>query len=250
MAKKFAVLGSPIAHSLSPKIHEFVFSKLSLPHEYKRFELSSGLAAFLAEHSDFSGFSVTMPLKDEAFELAIQHSPVAIKTRSVNTLLKSENGYHGYNTDVYGIQQAVGFQPASVAVLGSGATARSALAAFPEAKKFVFARNLDAAAKIAEEFGAIVVDFEDALEAELVVSTLPAGVLPELIPAGIGIKTLLDVAYTNPSVPCQRYVSGLEMLIQQAIAQQRIFNFGDETQELANEPELLEGLLAMLIVAK
>lgn len=250
MAKKYAVLGSPIAHSLSPKIHSYVFEKLNLAHHYESFDLAAGLEEFLAQHADFSGFSVTMPLKDEAYSLATTHSLLALQTQSVNTLLKVEVGYQGFNTDVYGIQAAVGFRPDTVAVLGSGATARSALAAFPMAKKLIFARNSNASKQLALQFKAEVVDLATALNSELVVSTLPAGALLELIPVGSKLRTLLDVTYTNPRVECERYISGLEMLIHQAISQQRIFQHGSESDRLDNEAELLEGLMTLLIVAK
>jgi shikimate dehydrogenase len=250
MTEKYAVLGSPIAHSLSPKIHRYVFEKLNLPHQYESFELAADLVEFVGKHEDFSGFSVTMPLKDEAYSLATTHSLLALQTQSVNTLLKVEVGYQGFNTDVFGIQKAVGHRPDTVAVLGSGATARSALAAFPQARKLVFARNTAAANQLALQFKAEVVDLANALSAEVVVSTLPAGVLPGLISPDSKLKTLLDVAYTNPEIACQRYVSGLEMLIHQAIAQQRIFQHGSESEPLDSEAELLEGLFKQLIVAK
>ena len=62
--------------------------------------------------------------------------------------------------------------------------------------------------------------------------------------------TLLDVAYTNPQIPADRYVSGLAMLIHQAVAQQRIFQFGNEETLLKNEAELVEELFLDLNVAK
>lgn len=250
MTKKYAVLGSPIEHSLSPKIHALCFSRTLIAASYLRFEVSRDLGGFLANHLDFSGFSLTMPLKEEGFAVADSLSVLARKTRCVNTLLLSSKGYSGFNTDVYGIQMAVGFEPAEIAVLGSGATARSALAAFPEANKLIFARNASVASEIAKEFDATNVTLAEALSAEVVVSTLPTGVLPELIGNGVELKTLLDVAYTNPTLQAENYVSGLEMLIHQAIAQQRIFQFGDEDQELDKESELLEELYELLIMAK
>ena len=100
------------------------------------------------------------------------------------------------------------------------------------------------------EFDAGSVSFKEAVSAEVVISTLPPGVLPGLA-AGIEIPgTLLYVAYTNPALPCGACVSGLLMLIHQAIGQQRLFNFGDENLELENEAELLEGLLKLLSMAK
>ena len=250
MTKKYAVLGSPIQHSLSPKIHNLVFSRLASDASYESFEVRDNLEQFLLEKPDFAGFSLTMPLKDQAFSFAKSLSPLAIRTRSVNTLLRTEDGYKGFNTDVFGIQMAVNQDPQEIAVLGSGATARSALAAYGDAKKVIYARNEQLADELASEFDATVVSLADALNKELVISTLPKGILPELISGQKPLQTILDVAYTNPKIPAKRYISGLEMLIHQAIYQQRIFHFASEETALRNESELIEELFELLLVAK
>jgi shikimate dehydrogenase len=250
MTRQFAVLGSPIEHSPSPKIHNFAFEARGVDASYGRFDVGSQLQEFLASKPDYQGFSVTMPLKDEAFALSTWRSPVATITKSVNTLLRVGDSFHGFNTDVMGVQNAIGFEPDSLAVLGSGATARSALAAFPRAKKVMFARNPETSAALANEFGAALVEFDEAVSAEVVISTLPPGALPTLAADTKIPGTLLDVAYTNPVVDCGRHVSGLLMLIHQAIGQQRIFNFGDDEKTIENEPELLESLLRLLSMAK
>lgn len=250
MTKKFAVLGSPIEHSPSPKIHNFIFESRGVDASYGRFDVAGELESFLATKADYQGFSVTMPLKDQAFALSTELSEVARITKSVNTLIRVGSGFHGSNTDVMGIQNAIASQPESIAVLGSGATARSALAAFPAAKKLLFARNPESSAVLAGEFGAQLVSLDDALESEVVISTLPPAALPSLISTRHIKGTLLDVAYTNPEIKAGRYVSGLLMLIHQAIGQQRLFNFRDENKPLENEAELLESLLSLLSMAK
>jgi len=250
MTRKYAVLGSPIEHSLSPLIHNYIFQALGTDASYDRFEVKSELSEFLEGKSTYSGFSVTMPLKDLAFDVAAELSSTAINTSSVNTLLKVDGGFAGFNTDVFGIQAAIGFEPKSVSVLGSGATSRSALYAFPKAKKYVFARNQQVANALADKFQAERVSLLQALESEVVISTFPKGVLPELIPENFSLGTLLDVSYVNPKIPANRYVSGLEMLMQQAVAQQRIFQSGDELKPLPGEQELILGLRELLFVAK
>ncbi len=250
MTSQFAVLGSPIEHSLSPKIHNFVFAETNQDASYDRFELSTDLANFLESKPQYSGFSLTMPLKDLGYQAATSLSATAIKTRSVNTLLRKADGWAGYNTDVFGIKASIGFFPGTVAVLGSGATARSALVAFPEAKRVVAGRNTDAVRQLAQIFDAEVVDISDAIESEVVISTLPQGVLEQSLPKGFSFQTILDAAYTNTEMPAQNYISGLEMLILQAIAQQRIFVGQGEDVPLSNELELLNGLRALLNMAK
>lgn len=250
MTKKYAVLGSPISHSLSPKIHNYCFEQLVVDAQYTSHELSDGLADFLSQSPEYLGFSVTMPLKDQAYQVSDELTELARVTKSVNTLTKQAGKYKGHNTDVLGIRAAIDLCPASVAVLGSGATARSALAAFPDARKLIHARNAVASESVSEQFEAEVVSAKEAFDADVLISTLPKGVLVELSESNPKPNVLLDAVYTNPEIQCQRYVSGIEMLIHQAIFQQRIFALGDEEKPIKNEPELLEGLRKLLSVAK
>lgn len=250
MTSRYAVLGSPIEHSLSPKIHNHVFSMLGRTESYEKFDLATGLAEFLDSRPEHVGFSLTMPLKDSAFQASKTLSGTAQQTQSVNTLLRIPGGWAGYNTDVHGIREAIGFNPETVAVLGSGATARSALAAFPESRKLLSARNTDAAGVTAKQFDAEVVDFRVAIESEVVLSTLPVGALTDSVPSGFRFRTILDAAYMNPAVDAENFVSGIEMLLLQAVAQQRIFNGLGETQELPNEAVIINSLKELLNVAK
>lgn len=250
MTSRYAVLGSPISHSLSPKIHNYIFKQIGSDAEYDSYELSSGLLDFLRSKPGYAGFSLTMPLKDQGYQIAGSHSATALQTRSVNTLLVTESGAFGYNTDVFGIGAALGDAPESVCVLGSGATARSALAAFPLSKKFIYARNTPAATAAAAQYGAELVELDVAIGSDVVISTLPAGVLSNLIPSDFVFRTILDAAYTNKRFEAAHFISGLEMLMQQAIAQQRIFASGDETVPLTNEVGLILGLRALLNMAK
>ena len=250
MTRQFAVLGSPIEHSKSPQIHRFVFEAVGIDAEYGRFEVSADLKGFLKAHEDFSGFSLTMPLKEQAFEIAESLDSDSRATGAVNTLLRTETGWAGFNTDVAGIANAVDFEPESVAVIGSGATAKSALRAFPKSNRLIYARNQVASHDLAERFTAEVVDFDTALKAELVVSTVPKGVLPELLNGKAIAGVLLDCVYTNPQLPATKYISGLSMLIHQAMIQQRIFQSGDALTPLNRERELVSELMASLSMAK
>ena len=249
MTKRFAVLGSPISHSKSPLIHNYIFEKSGFDATYERFDVIE-LSAFLELHSDFEGFSLTMPLKDQAFVTASTLDQNARLTEAVNTLSKGISGWSGHNTDVQGIANAAGFSPQTVAVIGSGATARSALAAFPDSRKLIHARNQLAAAELAQKFECELVELEAALKSDLVISTVPEGVLPKMLDGQEASGTLLDCVYTNPEVPAASYVSGLQMLVHQAIIQQRIFQNDSPSEPLKNEPELIAGVLSVLDMAK
>ncbi|WP_296631750.1 shikimate dehydrogenase [Rhodoluna sp.] len=274
MSKKFAVLGSPIEHSKSPAIHLAAYRVLGTDWEYGRAEVKKGaLRTFIgALQQQWNGFSVTMPLKEEAFRFANQVDELAAATKAVNTLEHREDGtWFGYNTDVFGIMQAVrqvqSNPPKKAVVIGSGATATSALVAIsklnPSCEVLISARNSSTRKSTIAFAKSIGLKAKRSWSisnsiagAQLTVSTVPAQAMDDLAvrlerlelwkPGGM----LLDVAY-NPwpsklaTVFAARgagVASGLEMLIWQAIAQIRIFTFSNPSQELPNEIAVLEAM--------
>ena len=182
MTSHYAVLGSPISHSKSPLIHTTIFEHLKLNADYTSHDVVD-LSEFLDSNAELSGLSITMPLKDQAFAVASELDYWAQLTESVNTLKKTESGWAGYNTDVFGLRQAasqVNFQ--SVAILGTGATARSALAAFQGSNLMVWGSRSGIRAKeLSKRFDASNQELMVALSADLVVSTIPGVALSDRI---------------------------------------------------------------------
>ena len=136
---KAAVLGKPIAHSLSPALHIAAYQALGLDDwTYQAIECDeAGLAAFVGSRgTDWAGLSLTMPLKRTVLPLLDHVDPLAAATGGANTVVFRPDGRYGYNTDVQGIVDALteagAPAPGSVTILGAGATACSALAALPE----------------------------------------------------------------------------------------------------------------------
>lgn len=250
-----AVLGSPIEHSKSPAIHTAAYSLLGLDWDYGRYRIEANeLASFLRlRDSSWRGLSLTMPLKEVAFELSASSCPVASETGIVNTLLQTENGWEGYNTDSYGIQQAilnagVG-HPDQLSVLGNGATARSAIHAlnqlYPGMPISVFARR---AADIASIKVNPLEDFYSQVEISgLVISTLPGSVQHPSVQVSAE-SFILDVAYSPwPSKLASAWVSsnrisGVEMLLWQALAQIKLFVNGDGRVGLPNEDQVFQAM--------
>jgi shikimate dehydrogenase len=271
-----AVLGSPIAHSQSPAIHQAAYAALGLDWEYGRFELEAdGLSAFLdSRGQEWRGFSLTMPLKFEALAQADEVDATARITGAVNTLIFSGAGaarrLHGFNTDVAGLVDSLaadGITTArSVLILGGGATAGSAIMAAAElgaAGVIVAVRRPEAADGLHELARAAgvtlrIVALADAVatasEVELVISTLPGGADaglrfdPEFM---IGTP-LYDVAYSPWPSPLGaawqqaggRVISGIGMLLHQALVQVRIFVTGDPFAELPNEKAVFAAMSA------
>ena len=135
-----AVLGSPIAHSLSPALHRAGYAEAGLEGwSYEAHEVDArGLPGFLdGLDEQWRGLSLTMPLKEVAASLASRVDEVAQRTRAVNTLVRRpDGGWDATNTDVLGLVRALRAHLPQGAergmVLGSGATARSAVLALVE----------------------------------------------------------------------------------------------------------------------
>ena len=255
MVKQFAVLGSPITHSKSPAIHLAAYRALGFNWGYDRFEVNEADFDTFVRNTRLDGASLTMPLKAIAFERFGSKNEVGRLARAVNTLVLEGDTFRGFNTDVFGLQKALeGSTFDSALVLGSGATARNALIAISlinaEAAVSIRARNATSLADLVtfgRQLGLQVSDAKDSRKNhDLVISTLPPKVAePDWI-AGQTQGTLLDVAYNPwPSELAKHWssfggnvVSGLEMLIWQAIAQIRIFKNGNDAVPLDDEHEL------------
>lgn len=246
-----AVLGSPIAHSKSPALHRAAYAAAGLPWRYDAIEVS---AADLPDFMDalgprWVGLSLTMPLKEAVLPLVEALDSSAVRTQAANTVvLPGSPAYTGqtigYNTDVHGIVEAVrnhgleGIE--TLEILGSGATARSALASgldLGAAQVVIRARNSAAAAdlaELAEEWGVVDVEITDldsgvdVGRCDLTISALPAGAADPLasrLSDECGV--LLDVVYSPwPTVLAAAWpgvvVAGLEMLVCQAAEQVRL----------------------------
>jgi shikimate dehydrogenase len=247
MTTSFCVVGSPIEHSLSPLLHTAAYKHLGLDFVYGKNEVpAGGLRNFLSS-SDLSGVSVTMPLKVEAFALAASHDQDSLTTGVSNTLVRSTGGWRGFNTDVYGISQALSdvSEPRNTLVIGSGATARSGLVAlaklFPKTEVQLVSRNQKALVELRAFAETLKLSssiqpatVESILSSDLVMSLVPAGSFAELWEE-IGQSDeprsgiLFDVAYNPwPSKPAlawdsSKVISGVEMLIWQAIEQVQLF---------------------------
>ncbi|MFJ5234799.1 shikimate dehydrogenase [Kitasatospora sp. NPDC088391] len=243
-----AVLGSPIAHSLSPALHNAGYAALGLTdRRYDRYEVDeSTLAAFVTalDPAEWSGLSLTMPLKRAIRPLLDTVSDTARAVDAVNTVVLDRDGRrHGDNTDVPGLvnalrERGVG-RVASAAVLGAGATASSALAALGQlcdGEVTVYVRSAGRAAEmraLGERLGVPVrtADWADgaaALAGPLTVSTTPVGATDAFAAGLTGTPgVLFDVLYhpwpTALAAACLErggtVLGGLDLLVHQAVLQ-------------------------------
>ncbi|GGD78359.1 shikimate dehydrogenase family protein [Microbacterium murale] len=264
---RLAVWGDPIDHSKSPLLHAAAYRALGLDWEYGRRQVDAGSfpAAIHGLDDSWRGLSLTMPLKEQAFRVAKTHDRHAELTGAVNTLLLGES-FAGFNTDVGGIIDAFAehdVRSASRArILGAGATAASALVAVAE----MGAQHVDVRARrperalpmqsLGERLGVEVAvnGFADPVAAvDVTVATLPGGAMLDTAAAfATDGGTLLDVAYAPwPSTlaaawPNEQVISGVAMLLHQAVRQVRVFVHGDPADELEDEAGVLAAMRTAL----
>ncbi len=265
------MLGAPIAHSRSPELHLAAYAVLGLDWDYARVEVdTSRLPAFLDSlDASWRGLSLTMPLKRDVVPLLDVVDPLVRSTGVANTVVMTEAGRRGANTDVHGVVAALAdhgiVHVERACILGSGATAVSALVAIARLGATVVAvaaREPARAAslvRLGSELGVEVTLQRLAADsvgagADLVVSTLPGPAAHE-VAASIRPDTaaaLFDVAYDPwPSPLASRWqaaggpvVTGLELLLHQAVGQVRLFVGEDDARPLPDEPAVVAAMRA------
>lgn len=277
---RLAVLGSPIAHSRSPVLHAAAYRALGLDWHYDRAEVDeAGLPGFLrARGPGWRGLSLTMPLKSAVIPLCATVSATALRAGAVNTIVFRDRdpqaAFDGHNTDVLGIVHALqqaGAGHTVVDLLGAGNTAASAIVAFAELgteRLRILARTPQraaAAVALAQRLG-IEVELlalsqaRPAADTELVVNTIPDGSrIPFEYPAGLRADaTLFEIVYDPwPTALAAswlqaggRVVSGLEMLLHQAVGQVRLFLRPEDRPRELSDAELTARMRASLAGAR
>jgi len=108
--KKYLVIGNPIDHSLSPKLHNFWFKKNNIKAIYEKKQIDEDeIEEIIAElkKEKINGINVTVPFKRSVIPFIDELSSEAKKTQSVNTIYKKNNKILGHNTDISGFELAI-----------------------------------------------------------------------------------------------------------------------------------------------
>jgi shikimate dehydrogenase len=241
-ARRCAVLGSPIQHSLSPALHRAAYAHLGLAWTYDRVEVDErGLAAFVRGlDSSWRGLSLTMPLKVAVLELG-DVDQLASLAGAGNTLILEGGSRTVHNTDVGGLTWAVGevttSPPQRVTILGAGATASAALIAASQlgAQQVTIVVRTPARAEplrpLAVQLG-VELDIRPwwarLPDADLAVSTVVSGAADTIAPSVVDtVPVIVDVIYdpwptvlatTAEGAGCT-VINGRDLLVGQALLQ-------------------------------
>ncbi|NMH60593.1 shikimate dehydrogenase [Alteromonas ponticola] len=244
--KKLAVFGNPVAHSLSPTIHQMFAKSCGEIISYTKIECAP--ASFAQSISDFFldpqavGCNITMPFKQEAYRLTQAHcDPYAEYAEAVNTLFYNEK-LCGYNTDGIGlvsdlIAQVSSLQGSSVLLIGAGGAARGVVVPLLDAgvkELYISNRTGEKAQRLVEQFSrnevqAILTDELTSKKFDVVVNCTSASLhnqLPDLGRLNLGnCELVYDMVYGSQPTVFMDYAStngaprvsdGLGMLVGQA----------------------------------
>lgn len=247
---KCAVLGDPIAHSLSPVLHRAAYAGLGLDWTYDAVKVASGeLEEFLAHlGDDVRGLSLTMPLKREVMGLADDVSSRAVLVGAANTLVIEDGVVLGDNTDLPGAAAALRERYAgpvtTVCLLGAGATAAStglALVQLGAETITILARSAQRAEETRRVISrhpshpeVIVADLDaDEVYGNVLVSSIPAEAqTDELVARCSDVPVVFEAIYDPWPTKLAAatladgdrvLVGGLDLLVHQAVLQVELF---------------------------
>lgn len=265
----FGILGNPVAHSLSPALHNAAFKECRINAVYVPLAASDleaalgGIKAF-----SFAGVSVTVPHKVAIMPLLDAIDPVAEKIGAVNTLVfkrKADGRLHctGLNTDWIGanasLAEAIRLSGASALILGAGGAARAVAFGLQEAgvRVLIHNRSEDRGRKLATQLDCPYLTANELhdLRAEILVNATSVGMEPETdaIPLEADLlsnfQVVMDIVYAPVETRLLREaaargcktVPGTNMLLYQATAQWRLW-LGEEAPVEVMRAALTEGL--------
>lgn len=262
---RFGLIGKKLGHSLSPEIHKKIFENLEIKDEYSLIQLEEKeLENFLRNKSEeFKGFNVTIPYKVEIMNFVDEISSEAKEIGAINTILKKDEKFYGYNTDYFGFKRMleenkISVKEKDVAVLGAGGAGRAVLKyLIDESAKniLIVVRNIEKAQKelfslIKDRKNIKFINFENfelrEKEGYLLVNCTPVGMFPKIDDSPISkniskrYENSVDLIYNPKETKFLRYaresgkksVNGLFMLVAQAVASEEIWQEKKITNEV------------------
>ena len=239
--KKYLVIGNPIEHSLSPKLHNYWFKKNNIDANYDKRKIDkSEIQEIISEikNNKLGGINVTVPFKSDVIPFLDTLSEESQITQSVNTIYIHDKKLVGHNTDIKGFELSLretnfDLKNKSIYILGAGGVVPSIIYALEKlgvSKISVSNRTKQKAKNLKKNFSNIsVVDWGDQLEFDMIINATSLGLNIE-DDIGLSFKNInekklfYDVIYnpketnflkTGKSLGCQ-VLNGKMMFIYQA----------------------------------
>ena len=244
---KAGLIGEKLGHSLSPKIHRKFYEYTGIKGSYELFEvdkdgLKDGIRA-LAQRG-YNGVNVTIPYKQDVIPLVQKISPEAKRIGAVNTIDFSGDGYHGYNTDYFGLeilfdQNNIEIACRTAVILGWGGAARCV-------ERLLLDKGIKTAAIISRTPKKVEAQspamgytaLPGMKDIDILVNTTPVGMYPDTdaCPVSAAVikntKNVVDIIYNPAETQLLKHakalgkkgVNGLLMLVGQAVRAQEIWN--------------------------
>jgi 3-dehydroquinate dehydratase/shikimate dehydrogenase len=259
----YGIIASPVGHSMSPLVHNSCFENAKINSVYLPFLVEGSHQQFdlfmdnvlQRDSLGFSGFSVTIPHKQNALEYVKSKSGeienLTCKIGVTNTLIISkENVLFAYNTDYSGAISAImdgmgidksGFEDMKVSVLGAGGVARAIVAGLTDsnAEVKIYNRTVKKAEKLAKEFGCEFAPLDKLaqIDADLVINCTSLGMSPNIDTTALPAEyikssmTVFDTVYNpletlllkNARKKGAKTIDGLTMFVNQAAEQFELF---------------------------
>ena len=278
--KTCGLIGNPVEHTLSPLIHNHMAERTGMNMVYVPFRVEKDRleeAVKGAYALNMLGVNVTIPYKSDVMEYLVEIDDLASKIGAVNTLVRTEGGYKGYNTDMPGLYRAmvsdgVEIKNRNVIILGAGGVARAVAIMLLEkgaAGVIILNRTLERAARIAEEVNALAgYAFAQALELTdhykltedkyPVIQATSVGMHPDMDSAVIEdaafydkVEIGYDLVYNPPVTKFMklthaaggRAYNGAKMLLYHGVIAYELWNETSITEEVAEKvyAEMIKG---------
>ncbi len=266
-SKVFGVVGDPVGHSLSPLIHNTAFAHLDLNAVYVGFRVPAGdLGPFLNvfDRVPVRGYSVTIPHKEAAAELAERRDATVDETKAANTLVRDpEGGFTAYNTDSPAAVQSLlanlppgpDGEPTTLAgrtvmLLGAGGVARAVAHGLKAQGSLptIVNRTPDRSHRLAEEVGCRAMDWaaRHSILADLVINCTSVGMQPNVDESPLHNSylkpglTVMEMVYTPEQTLLVKearsrgchVITGVDMFVRQAALQFKLFTGREPPLEL------------------
>lgn len=259
------IIGNPVAHSLSPTMHNAAYEARGLNFAYFAFQVTNVKDAIEGMKAlGIQGISITVPYKVTAMQYVDKIDPISKKIASINTIFNKNGQLIGSNTDweaaIRSIEEKVKLSNKKVILIGAGGAARAIVFGLKRkgATVLILNRNMDHAKALADELDCTYNDLSALSEiqnSDILIHATPTGMYPQgeesLVPKELLRKSLIvfDIVYNPKETKLLAdakakgciIVYGYKMLLYQAIAQFELFT-GKKAPAEVMEKALLQAL--------